>query len=122
MTLTRGFGAMAPNIHKVEKMYAIIQLTGHQHRVKKDQVILADTTGNAEGTEFDCAEVMMVGEGAGAKIGKPFVSGASVKLKVLSNLRGEKLRGYKYKKRKGYHKAWGHRQELQKLQVVDIKD
>ncbi|MDH5655116.1 MAG: 50S ribosomal protein L21 [Spirochaetia bacterium] len=103
-------------------MYAIIKLAGHQHRVKKDQIILSEATGNAEGSEFDCGDVMLVGEGSGAKIGKPFVSGASVRFKVLSNLRGEKLRGYKYKKRKGYHKAWGHRQSLQKLQVVDIKN
>jgi len=102
-------------------MYAIIQLTGHQHRVKKDQVILSENTGNPEGAEFDCADVMLVGEGPGVKIGKPFVSGASVTFKVLSELRGEKLRGYKYKKRKGYHRAWGHRQDLQKLQVVDIR-
>lgn len=106
------------NIGKVVKMYAIIHLAGHQHRVKKDQVILSEATGNAEGAEFDCSDVMMVGD----KIGKPYVSGASVRFKVISNLRGEKLTGYKYKKRKGYHKAWGHRQNLQKLQVVDIKN
>ena len=102
-------------------MYAIIKLTGHQHRVEKDQVFLSELTGNEAGSEFDCNEVLMVGEGSGVKTGKPFVSGATVKLKVLSDEKSEKLRGYKYKRRKGYHKAWGHRQKVQKLQVVEIK-
>lgn len=101
-------------------MYAVIQLSGHQHKVEKDQVILADLTGNAEGSEFDCGNVIMVGQGSGIKVGSPYVSGASVKLKVLADVKGNKVRGYKYKKRKHSHKAWGHRQKLQKLQVVDI--
>jgi len=54
-------------------------------------------------------------------IGSPAVSGAKVSLKVLEDLRGEKIRGFKYKKRKNYHRRWGHRQSLQKLQVVSIK-
>ena len=102
-------------------MYAVIQLTGHQHKVEKDQVILAELTGNAEGSEFECSDVIMVGEGAGVKVGKPFVSGAAVTFKVLADVKGPKLRGYKYKKRKHSHRAWGHRQKLQKLQVVAIK-
>jgi len=102
-------------------MYAIVKLAGHQQRVEKDQVILSDLTGNEAGSEFTCSDVLVVGEGSGVKVGKPFVAGAAVKFKVLADTKGEKVRGFKYRRRKGYHKAWGHRQNLQRLQVVEIK-
>lgn len=102
-------------------MYAVIKLAGHQHRVKKDQVILAELTGEQSGSEFDCKDVLLVGEGSGVKVGKPFVDGASVKLKIIDDVKGPKVRGFYYRKRKGTRRSWGHRQDLQKLQVVDIK-
>ncbi|MBI3396822.1 MAG: 50S ribosomal protein L21 [Spirochaetia bacterium] len=102
-------------------MFAIIKLAGHQHRVEKDQVLLTDLTGTEAGKELVCKDVLVVGAGTGIKIGKPFVAGATVKLKILEDLRGTKIRGFRYRKRKGTHRAWGHRQELQKVQVVEIK-
>jgi large subunit ribosomal protein L21 len=102
-------------------MYAIIKLSGHQHKVEKDMVFLSELTGNEAGSEFTTDEVMAVGAGEGLKIGKPFVSGASVKIKVLEDVKGNKINGYVYKRRKGFQRSWGHRQKLQKLQVVEIK-
>jgi large subunit ribosomal protein L21 len=102
-------------------MYAFIRLGGHQHKVEKDQVIVSDLTGHEPGAEFSCTDVLCVANGADLKVGKPLVSGAQVKLKVLENLRSPKIRGFKYKRRKGYRKTWGHRQNLQKLQVVAIE-
>lgn len=101
-------------------MFAIIEISGHQHKVQENQEILADLTGHEEGKEFKCENVMMVGEGAQIKVGKPYVSGAAVTLKVAENTRGEKIQGFTYKKRQGTQRAWGHRQNLQKLQVLKI--
>ncbi len=102
-------------------MFAIIEISGHQHKVQENQEILADLTGHPEGEEFKCEKVMLVGEGADVKIGNPYVSGAVVTLKVAADVKGDKIHGFTYKKRQGTHKAWGHRQKLQKLQVVKIK-
>ena len=102
-------------------MFAVIKLAGHQHKIEKDQIFLSELTGNGDETEFDCNDVMMVGQKSDVKVGAPFVQGASVRLRVLENLRGKKIRGFTYKRRKGTRRAWGHRQELQRLQVVDIK-
>lgn len=102
-------------------MYAYIRLAGHQHKVEKDQVILTEKTGHEAGSEFSCDEVLLLGSDAGTKVGTPVVSGASVKFKVLNDIRAPKIEGFKYKKRKGYRRTWGHRQNLQKLQVVSIK-
>lgn len=102
-------------------MYAIIKLSGHQHRVEKDMVFLTELTGKEAGSEFTTSDVLAVGAGSDLKLGKPFVSGASVKFKVLEDIKADKINGYIYKKRKGIQKTWGHRQKLQKLQVVEIK-
>ena len=101
-------------------MFAIIEISGHQHKVQENQEILVDLTGQEEGKEFKCENVMLVGEGASLKIGKPYVSGAAVTLKVTENTKGEKIQGFTYRRRQGTHRAWGHRQQLQKLQVVKI--
>ena len=102
-------------------MFAIVNIAGHQHRLEKDQVFLSELTGNEENAEFTCTDVMMVGEGSGVKVGKPYVEGATVKLKVLENLKGKKIHGFTYQRRKGARTAWGHRQKLQRLQVVEIQ-
>ncbi|MCB1172687.1 MAG: 50S ribosomal protein L21 [Leptospiraceae bacterium] len=102
-------------------MYAYIKLAGHQHKVEADQVFLAEKSGHEAGSEFVCEDVLALGQGDSLKVGKPTVSGASVKLKVLADVRAPKIRGFKYKKRKGYHRTWGHRQDLQRLQVVTIQ-
>ena len=103
-------------------MYAYIKLGGHQHKVEKDLVLLSEKTNYSEGEEFTCNEVLLISDsnGSNIKIGKPTIEGAKVKLKVLSDVKSPKIIGFKYKKRKGYRKHWGHRQNLQKLQVISI--
>lgn len=101
-------------------MYAIIELGGHQHKVEKDMVIMSELTGNEAGSEFSTDRVMLVGGGSDVKVGAPYVSGATVKLKILADQQAPKINGFVYKKRKGYTKKWGHRQPLQRIQVVEI--
>ena len=102
-------------------MYAIIQLGTHQHRVEKDMVFLTEKTEHVPGKEFLCSNVLFVGEASKSKVGKPKVQGAEVKLKVLEDTLAPKIIGFKYKKRKNYSRKWGHRQKLQKLQVLGLK-
>ncbi|EHQ08654.1 MAG: 50S ribosomal protein L21 [Leptonema illini] len=102
-------------------MFAIVELAGKQHKITKDQIFLSERTGKEPGETFQIEQVLLAGEGAGVKVGKPFVSGASVKVEVLADIRGPKVHGFKYKKKTGYKTSWGHRQDLQKLKVVEIK-
>ena len=101
-------------------MFAIIEISGHQHKVQENQEILVDLTGTPEGQEIKCEKVMLVGEGANVKIGKPYVDGAAVTLKVAADVKGEKINGFTYRRRQGTRRAWGHRAKLQRLQVVKI--
>jgi len=100
-------------------MYAIVQVGNRQYKISKDQIFLTDKTENEPGSQYQ-PKVLLVNQDGNIKIGTPEVSGAKVSLKVIEDLKGKKIRGYKYKKRKNYHRTWGHRQHLQKVQVVEI--
>ncbi|WCL47970.1 50S ribosomal protein L21 [Leptospira sp. GIMC2001] len=100
-------------------MFAIISVGNKQYKVEKDQVFLSEKSGKNPGEEFN-ASVLLVADGNKVNVGASPLAGAKVVLKVVEDLRGKKIRGFKYKRRKNYKRAWGHRQDLQKLQVVSI--
>ncbi|MCB1141896.1 MAG: 50S ribosomal protein L21 [Leptospiraceae bacterium] len=100
-------------------MYAVITIGNQQFKVEEGQTFLSQRTGKEVGTEFESAIHLLAQENK-VHIGTPLVSGAKAVLKVVSDVRGDKIQGFKYKKRKSYYRRWGHRQELQKLQVVSI--
>jgi large subunit ribosomal protein L21 len=100
-------------------MYAIIKLGSQQFKVEQGQTFLSQKTGNPVGSEFE-SQVHLLAQENKVHIGTPLVGGAKVVLKVVEDLKGDKIRGFKYKKRKNYHRTWGHRQQLQKLEVVSI--
>ncbi len=101
-------------------MFAIIEIKGKQFKVHKDMIFVSELTGENVGNEFEIDTVLLASKENQLLIGKPYVNGAKVKLKVIENFRGPKIRGFKYKRKTGYSKRWGHRQDLQKLQVLDI--
>jgi large subunit ribosomal protein L21 len=100
-------------------MFAIISVGNKQFKVEKDQVFLSEKSGKNPGEEFD-AKILLVANDNKVNLGSSSLAGAKVTVKVLENLRGDKIRGFKYKRRKNYKRSWGHRQDLQKLQVVNI--
>jgi large subunit ribosomal protein L21 len=100
-------------------MFAIISVGNKQFKVEKDQVFLSEKSGKNPGEEFD-AKILLVANDNKVNLGASSLSSAKVTVKVLENLRGDKIRGFKYKRRKNYKRSWGHRQDLQKLQVVNI--
>jgi len=63
----------------------------------------------------------MVADGDTLKFGQPTVAGASVEAKVIVQDRGERIRVFRFKKRKGYRKTIGHRQYLTQVVVTKIK-
>lgn len=100
-------------------MYAIVEIGNRQYKVEKNQIFLSDKTEHVAGTEYQ-PKVLLFSDNGNVKVGNPVLSGAKVSLKVIEDLKGKKIRGFKYKRRKNYARTWGHRQELQKVQVLDI--
>lgn len=100
-------------------MYAIIRTGGKQYRVSEGDKIKVEKIEQEKGASFDITEVLFVG-GENSQIGKPFVDGAKVSVEVSRQLRDKKIRVFKKKRRKGYRKTQGHRQNLTELLVTKI--
>ncbi len=102
-------------------MKAIIKTQGRQFTVKEGDVLFVNRYQDTQsGDSITINDVLMVGEGESAKIGEPLVAGASVTAKILENKRGQKVRIFKKKRRKGYERRKGHRQELSVIKIEAI--
>ena len=104
-------------------MYAVIQTGGKQVRVVEGDVVRIERVSKevlGKGDEITLNEVLAIGEDDGLHLGKPFVEGASVRAVVVRETRGPKLIVYKKKKRKGFQRTHGHRQDLVEIRVASI--
>jgi large subunit ribosomal protein L21 len=99
-------------------MYAVVETGGKQYRVEKGTTLLVDRLKADEGSKVDLRPVafsdneMIVG---------PDLEKVKVEAKVAGHERGPKIRVFKYRAKKGYRKRQGHRSELTKLEVTEIK-
>lgn len=100
--------------------YAVIQTGGKQYRVEAGQTIEIERLADEAGQEVQLTTVLALSDGAALKVGTPFVDGAAVVLVIKEHFRGEKLINFKKKRRKGYHRKMGHRQELTRAVVKSI--
>jgi large subunit ribosomal protein L21 len=100
--------------------YAIVESGGKQYRAEKGTVLLVDRISEDEGAKVTLRPVMFSGDdkfvGGGADLEK-----VKVEAQVVEHLRGEKIKVFKYKAKKGYRKRRGHRSSLTKLEVSDVK-
>ena len=101
-------------------MYAVIQTGGKQYRVKSGEQVKVELLPEAVGAAVSFDKVLMLGEGEGAKVGTPFVAGATVKATVVAQGRGEKVRIFKMRRRKHYQKSQGHRQSYTEVRIDEI--
>lgn len=101
-------------------MYAIVEISGKQYKVEKGGIInvdLVDTKGK-EDLSFD--KVLFYSKGKSVEIGQPYIKSAKVTAKLLGEVKGDKVRGIKFKKRKNYTRTLGHRHKYHQLKVRDI--
>ena len=101
-------------------MYAIVNIAGQQVKVSENQPIIVHRLAAEEGATVNFDQVIMVDNDGKIKNGKPVISGASVSAKVISHLKGDKVIVFKKKRRKGYQKSNGHRQQFTKIQIESI--
>ncbi len=101
-------------------MIAVVEIGGKQVKLSPNQIFYSELTGKEAGEEFAMEKVLLLEDGEKVLIGRPFLTEVTVKAKILEDVKGPKITGFIYKKRKNYHKKWGHRQNYQKLQVTSI--
>ena len=110
----------ALNVKVIHSMYVIVDIQGQQFKVQKDQKLFVHRINANEGDEVEFAKVLLIGNGDDITIGSPAVDGAKVVLEVLSQVKGDKVLVFKKKRRKGYQKLNGHRQQFTQVLVKDI--
>jgi large subunit ribosomal protein L21 len=102
-------------------VYAIFEDGGKQYKVTEGDALLIERRDLDEGqTEITFDKVLMVGEGADARVGTPWVEGATVTARLIEELKMPKVVGVKLKRRKGYLKKFGHRQQMLKVAIDKI--
>ena len=101
-------------------MYAVIRTGGKQYRVAADQVLTIEKLEASAGDSIEFTEVLVIGEGADAAIGAPFVAGASVKAEVVDQTRGKKVIAFKKRRRQNSKRSRGHRQHHTVVRITDI--
>jgi large subunit ribosomal protein L21 len=101
-------------------MYAIVNIAGKQFKVAKDQYIYAPKLEGDAGSSVSFDNVLLVDNGSGVQVGAPTVKGATVSGKILEHVKGNKVIVFKKKRRKGYVKKNGHRQQFTKVQIESI--
>jgi large subunit ribosomal protein L21 len=102
-------------------MKATIKTQGKQFSVVEGDVLILDRYPNTEkGSTIEINEVLAAGTGADFKVGTPALAGAKVTAKVLENKQGKKVIVFKKKKRKGYERKQGHRQQLSVIKIESI--
>lgn len=102
-------------------MYAVIQTGGKQYRVQAGERLRVERLPAEPGATVKF-EPLLIADGANVRVGTPTVGGAEVQAEVLGEEKGEKLRIFKMRRRKGYRRNTGHRQVYTALRIIDIKN
>ena len=101
-------------------MYAIIETGGKQYKVAQGDVLSVEKLEAEAGETVEVSKVLALSQESGLIVGKPYVEGAKVVLKVTEHGKGEKILIFKYKPKKKYRKLQGHRQPYSKVIVEEI--
>ncbi|BBF42342.1 LSU ribosomal protein L21p [Lachnospiraceae bacterium KM106-2] len=100
-------------------MYAIIATGGKQYKVAEGDVIRVEKLGVEAGETVTFDQVLVVNNGE-VKVGAPTVAGANVTATVVGEGKAKKVVVYRYKRKSGYHKKNGHRQQFTQVKIEKI--
>ncbi len=102
-------------------MYAIVEISGQQFKVEAGKKLYIHRMAEAErGSQIEFEKVLLLDNEGNVIVGVPVVEGAKVVCEVVSHVRGDKVLVFHKKRRKGYRKLNGHRQDLTELIVKEI--
>lgn len=99
---------------------AIVRTGGKQYRVEPGAVLRVEKIEGDVGGTIELPEVLLLGRGSEAQVGKPLVDGAKVTGTITAHGRGPKLIVYKFRRRKNYRRKMGHRQAYTEIKIDEI--
>jgi large subunit ribosomal protein L21 len=101
-------------------MFAIVTIAGQQFKVEEGQQIFVHRLAASEGDSVSFDTVHLIDNDGAVRIGEPNLKGVSIKASVLSHVQGDKVVVFHKKRRKGYRKKNGHRQQFTKIKIENI--
>lgn len=102
-------------------MYAIVKCGGKQLKVQAGDIVKVEKLDTEVNGTVELTEVLMVADDAKVTVGTPLVKGATVTATVIDQIKDNKVIVFKKKRRQGYKRKYGHRQQLTVLKVGEIK-
>jgi large subunit ribosomal protein L21 len=112
-------GSVKPHSSEVV-MYAVIKTGGKQYRVIQGETLKIETVAGDVGGAIVLDQVLMVGNGDKLSVGKPLLTGATVKATIVAHGRHDKVSIFKMRRRKHYQKHQGHRQNYTEIRIDGI--
>jgi len=101
-------------------MFAVVDISGQQFKVTEKTKYYVPRLKDEPDSEITFSNVLLLSSDNGVKIGSPYVEGVTVSAKVLDHVKDDKVIVYKKKRRTGYDKFNGHRQQLTRIEITKI--
>ncbi len=101
-------------------MYAVIGTGGKQYKVSPGDVVRVESLEAKKGDAVEIKDVYLIADGDKINVGKPMLASAKVTAEVVDEDRGEKLLIFKHRRRKGFRKTIGHRQNYTAIKIKEI--
>lgn len=101
-------------------MYAIVEIAGKQYKVEKDTTINVDLLDQNANDDLIIDKILMVSGDDKVMIGQPYLKNVKITAKVLGEIKGEKVRGIKFQKRKRHERTLGHRQNYSQIKINEL--
>ncbi len=101
--------------------FAVVETGGKQYRVSVGDKLKVEKLEAAEGATLSLDKVLLTADGENVVVGAPYVSGAKVEVKVLSQDKEDTKIVFKYHSKTRYRKKKGHRQPFTELEILSVK-
>ena len=101
-------------------MFAVVDILGQQLKVSENTKYYVPKLKEEIDSEVSFESVLLMGDDKSTQVGTPYVEGAKVTAKVLGHVKDDKVIVFKKKRRTGYQKSNGHRQQLTRIEVTKI--
>ncbi|MHC1693555.1 MAG: 50S ribosomal protein L21 [Sphaerochaetaceae bacterium] len=102
-------------------MYALVEILGKQYKAQEGATLKVDKIDMEAGKELEFDTVVAIADGENSVFGKPFVEGAKVVATLGEIVKGDKIKVFKFHRRKGYRRTQGHREKYSLITVKEIK-
>ena len=100
--------------------YAVVSTGGKQYKVSPGMLLDVEKLDGQVGDKVQLQEVLVVRKEDQFQVGRPALKGASVSAEIVQFPKGPKVISFKFKRRKGYHRKVGHRQNFTRLKILEI--